>query len=303
VLAGTTVTNTGYSALTGGLGLSPGTAVTGFPPGISGTQDLSDAAAIQAQSDLVTGYDDAASATSNDNLSGTDLGGLTLSPGVYTFSSSAQLTGPLTLAGDGVFIFQIGSTLTTASNSEVSLVGGAQACAVYWQVGSSATLGTGTQFQGTVMAFTSITMVTGSSSLGRMLARNGAVTLDNNDITAPSGTCTAGAAPYTPPATSAASPTSSSTATTPSGSPSGSASSTATPSGNPSPSSKSTSSPQSSPIASLGSTTTPGGPTNAPPPESGAATPNSVLPGLLLMLVGGGDVALALRRGSGVAPR
>ena len=192
VLAGSTITNTGPTVITGNLGLSPGTAVTGFPPGsVTGTQHITDAVALQAQNDLVTAYTDAANAPTTSDLTGKDLGGKNLTPGVYTFSSSAQLTGPLTLSGNGVFIFKIGSTLTTASNSTVLLRNGAQACAVYWQVGSSATLGSATQFQGNLMALTSITMVTGANILtGRALARNAALTLDTNQITPPAGTCT-----------------------------------------------------------------------------------------------------------------
>jgi hypothetical protein len=194
VLAGSTITNTGPSVITGNLGLHPGTSVTGFPPGsVTGTEHITDAMALQAKNDLVTAYTDAARAPSTSNLTGKDLGGLNLTPGVYTFSSSAQLTGPLTLSGNGVFIFRIGSSLTTASNSVVRLRNGAQACAVYWQVGSSATLGSATQFQGNLMALTSITMVTGANILtGRALARNGALTLDTNRITPPAGTCTLG---------------------------------------------------------------------------------------------------------------
>jgi hypothetical protein len=192
VLGGSTITNTGPTVITGNLGLSPGSAVTGFPPGsVTGTQHIADAVALQAKNDLVTAYTDAATSPSTSDLTGQDLGNKNLTPGVYTFSSSAQLTGPLTLSGNGVFIFQIGSTLTTASNSVVLLRNGAQACAVYWQVGSSATLGSATQFQGNLMALTSITMVTGANILtGRALARNGALTLDTNRITPPAGTCT-----------------------------------------------------------------------------------------------------------------
>lgn len=195
VLAGSTITNTGPSVITGNLGLSPGSAVTGFPPGsVTGTNHIADAVALQAKNDLVTAYTDAATSPSTSNLTGQDLGGKNLTPGVYTFSSSAQLTGPLTLSGNGVFIFQIGSTLTTASNAVVNLRNGAQACAVYWQVGSSATLGSATQFQGNLMALTSITMVTGANILtGRALARNGALTLDTNRITPPAGACAIGA--------------------------------------------------------------------------------------------------------------
>ena len=159
------------------------------------TQHAADAVALQAQTDLVTAYNDAKNSPTTSNLTGKDLGGKNLTPGVYSFSSSAQLTGPLTLSGNGVFIFKIGSTLTTASNSVVLLRNGAQACAVYWQVGSSATLGTATQFQGNLMALSSITMTTGASILtGRALARNAALTLDTNRITPPAGTCTASTA-------------------------------------------------------------------------------------------------------------
>lgn len=205
VLAGTTITNTGPTVITGDLGLSPGTAVTGFPPGVvTGAQHNADAVALQAKNDLVTAYTDAATSTSTSDLSGQDLGGKNLTPGVYTYSSSAQLTGPLTLSGNGVFIFQIGSALTTASNSTVLLTNGAQACAVFWQVGSSATLGSATQFQGNLMALSSITMVTGANILtGRALARNGALTLDTNRITPPAGACTVAATPSPSPSASA----------------------------------------------------------------------------------------------------
>ena len=195
-LAGSTITNTGPTVITGDLGLHPGTAVTGFPPGsVIGTQHVTDAVALQAKNDLITAYTDAATSTSTSDLTGQDLGGKNLVPGVYTFSSAAQLTGPLTLSGNGVFIFQVGSTLTTASASSVLLTGGAQACAVFWQIGTSATLGTATQFQGTLMALSSITLTTGASLTGRALARNGALTLDTNNITVPSSTCTIGPAP------------------------------------------------------------------------------------------------------------
>jgi Ice-binding-like len=199
VLAGSAITNTGPTVITGNLGLDPGTAssVTGFPPGsVTGAKHTADAVALQAKNDLKTAYTDAATAPTTSNLTGKNLGGKNLTPGVYTFSSSAQLTGSLTLSGNGVFIFRIGSTLTTASNSVVLLRNGAQACAVYWQVGSSATLGSATQFQGNLMALTSITMVTGANILkGRALARNGALTLDDNHITPPAGACTVSSVP------------------------------------------------------------------------------------------------------------
>ncbi|HUZ69081.1 MAG TPA: ice-binding family protein [Candidatus Saccharimonadales bacterium] len=191
VLGGSTITNTGPTVVTGELGLHPGTALTGFPPGVvTGTKHLTDGAALQAKDDLVTAYSDAANAPTTANLTGENLGGKHLNPGVYRFSSSAQLTGSLTLSGRGIFIFKIGSTLTTASSAVVRLTNGAQACQVFWQVGSSATLGTATRFQGNLMALTSITLTTGANvPAGRVLARNGAVTLHSNDIARPAGTC------------------------------------------------------------------------------------------------------------------
>jgi len=211
VLGGSTITNTGPTVITGDLGVSPGTAVTGFPPGtVVGAQHNADAVALKAKTDLVTAYNDAAGQTPFVDKTGQDLGGQNLTPGIYRFSSSAQLTGTLTLNGQGnsnaVFIFQIGSTLTTASNSSVVLINGAQPCGIWWQVGSSATLGTGTKFQGNLLALTSISLTTGANILpGRALARNGAVTLDTNRITKPAN-CTASptaASPTARPKTSA----------------------------------------------------------------------------------------------------
>jgi type VI secretion system secreted protein VgrG len=181
------VTNTGSSVITGNLGISPGTAVSGSPT-VNGAIDINNSVAATAQSDLTTAYNTAAGLPSTENLSGQDLGGLTLTPGVYTFNSSAQLTGPLplTLNGPGVYVFQIGSTLTTASASSVVIENGAQDDNVFWQVGTSATLGPGTAFQGSILALTSITLDAGASITdGRALARNGAVTLDDNNISIP----------------------------------------------------------------------------------------------------------------------
>jgi hypothetical protein len=195
VMGASTVTNTGDTVVTGDLGLSPGTSVTGFPPGtVVGTQHVADAVASQARTDLTAAYDAAAAQPATAVLSGQDLGGKTLTPGVYRFASSAQLTGTLTLDGqsnpEAAFIFQMGSTLTTATASQVVLTNGALASGVFWQVGSSATIGTGTALQGTVMALASITMVTGASILtGRALALNAAVTLDTNHITRPTPPC------------------------------------------------------------------------------------------------------------------
>jgi hypothetical protein len=190
VLGGSTVTSTGNTILNGNLGVSPGTAITGFPPGIvNGTIYNTDAVAAQAQADALIAYNLLAGETFNSNLSGQDLGTLTLLPGVYFFSSSAQLTGLLTLDAQGNsnarFDFRIGSTLTTADSSSIVLINGAQAGNVFWQVGSSATLGTGTSFYGSILADQSITFDTRASLLGRALALNAAVTLDDNVITIP----------------------------------------------------------------------------------------------------------------------
>jgi hypothetical protein len=189
VLAGSTVTNTGSSVLAGNLGVWPGTAVTGFPPGIvtKGTIHAGDAAAAQAQSALTTAYNAAMGLSPTATLTGQDLGGMVLTPGVYFFASSAQLTGTLTLNNLGnpnaLFVFQIGSTLTTASNSSVIFSNSLADPNVFWQVGSSATLGTTTAFQGNILALTSITLNTGATiGCGSALARNGAVTLDSNVI-------------------------------------------------------------------------------------------------------------------------
>lgn len=187
VLGGSTVTNTGPTTVFGDLGVWPGLAITGFPPGIvDGVIYAGDAVAQQAESDVTTAYNTLAGMALNQDLTGQDLGGRTLDPGVYRFSSSAQLTGTLTLDGlgdpDALFVFQIGSTLTTASNSSVLVMDGGN-CNVFWQVGSSATLGTGTAFAGNILALASITLNTNASIVpGRALARDGAVTLDSNNI-------------------------------------------------------------------------------------------------------------------------
>ena len=189
-LAGSTVTNTGPTILSGNLGVSPGTAITGFPPGsvTNGTVHANDAVAMQAQADVTTAYNVLATEAFTQDLSGQDLGGLTLLPGVYHFSSSAFLTGVLTLNTLGNpnsrFDFQIGSTLITGSASTVRLINSADDCNVFWQVGSSATLGVGTTFTGHILALTSITLNTNATIRdGSALARNGAVTLNSNTIT------------------------------------------------------------------------------------------------------------------------
>jgi len=194
VLAGSTVTNTGSSVIRGGnVGVSPSSAIIGFPPAIivgPFTTHSSDAVSLQAQNDLTVAYNIAAGLAPTQDLTGLDLGGRTLLPGVYFFASSAPLTGTLTLNdlgnADAQFVFQIATTLITATNSSVVTINGGSppGSTVFWQVGSSATLGTDTAFQGHILALTSITLDTGATILdGSALARNGAVTLDSNNIT------------------------------------------------------------------------------------------------------------------------
>lgn len=192
VLAGATVTSAGLTAIYGDLGSGPGTAVEGFPPGtISGMIHAGDAATTLAQADLTTAYIDAASRNVATITVAGNLGGQTLPPGLYKSTSSLAISsGDLTLDAQGdanaVFIFQMASTLTTTAGRQVILSGGAQAANIFWQVGSSATLGTATIFKGTIMAQESITMETGATLHGRALARIGAVTLDANTVTLPS---------------------------------------------------------------------------------------------------------------------
>src|SRR5688572_12347796 len=191
VLAASTVTSTGGTTINGDLGLSPGTAVTGFPPGtVNGTMHVADAAAAQAQLDLTTAFNDAAGRTIDAITVAGNLGGQTLTPGLYKSTSSLEISsGDLTLDAQGnvnaVFIFQMGSTLTTTSGRQVILSGGAKAANIFWQVGSSATLGTTSVFKGTIMADQAITLTTGAALDGRALARIGAVTMDANIITIP----------------------------------------------------------------------------------------------------------------------
>jgi hypothetical protein len=191
VLGGAVVTNTGPTTLSGDLGSYPTTTTTGTGSIVfaSGVNHAGDAVTQGAQTDLTTAYNAAAGAGPTSPITA-DLAGMTLIPGVYTASSSMGLSGEVTLDAGGdpaaVFIFQAGSTLTTSPGSRVTLTGGAQACNVFWQVGTSATLDTNSVFRGTVLAMTSITANTGATIEGRLLARNGAVTLDTNTITRPS---------------------------------------------------------------------------------------------------------------------
>jgi hypothetical protein len=214
VLAGTpSITSTGATTIVGNVGIAPAAAVTGFPPGtINGTTHAADAVAVQAKSDLETAYTDAAGRVST-ATHGT-LGGLTLVAGVYNAGGATLgLTGTLTLDGQGdpnaVWIFQATSDLVTASSSTVRVINRGQACNVFWQVTSSATLGSGSTFVGTIMALTSVTMANGVTVQGRALARNGEVTLINDSITrstcaaaAPAATASSGSTP-TQPATDA----------------------------------------------------------------------------------------------------
>ncbi|HVV84465.1 MAG TPA: ice-binding family protein [Kofleriaceae bacterium] len=191
VLAGATVTSTGPTQVTGDLGVSPGSAVVGFPPGnVTGAQHAGDAVAAQATADLTTAYDDAAGRTLCAITVAGNLGGMTLTPGLYHSTSSLEVTsGDLTLDAQGdagaVFIFQMASTLTTSPGRRVVLAGDARAANVYWQVGTSATLGTTSAFHGTIMADQAITIGTGATLDGRALARIAAVTMASNTVTKP----------------------------------------------------------------------------------------------------------------------
>ncbi len=199
VLAGSAVTNTGTSTISGSLGISPGCALSGGGTlKVGGTTTLCNGVALKAQNDLTAAYIQAQNLPSTGNLTGKDLGGMTLTTGVYSFSSSAQLTGTLTLEGTpgALFVFQIGSSLTTASSSSVIFINSLTGKQmddpnIFWQVGSSATLGTSTAFEGNILALASITLNTSASiTCGSALAQTGAVTLQGNTITGCGGTST-----------------------------------------------------------------------------------------------------------------
>ena len=243
VLAGSTVTNTGPSVISGNVGVSPGTAVTGFggaPNGTvnNGTIHTADASAASAQRALTRAYNDAAGRVKSASISAAIGAGQTLGPGVYNATSGLEVGGSLILDGDSsaVFIFQAGSTLTTDTGTTITLAGGAQACNVFWQVGSSATINSGTVFVGTILASTAITVGTGDTIMGRALASTAAVTLDDDTITAP--TC----APSTGGGGSSSSPAGGGSTTTPAGG---------------------------------GSTTTPAGGGSATTPAGGGSTPKA----------------------------
>jgi Ice-binding-like len=199
ILGGSTVTSSGFTVIGGNLGVSPGSAITGFPPGVvNGVIHGPDGVSGQAQIELTTAYNAAAGTPCTANLTGVDLGGQILTPGVYCFDTSAQLTGTLIFNGQGnqnsQFIFRIGSTLTTATGSNVVLTNLAQPANIFWQIGSSATLGTTSGFAGNILALTSISFGTNAVIQGRALARNGAVTLLGNTLILP----VANAPPGTP---------------------------------------------------------------------------------------------------------
>jgi Ice-binding-like len=213
VLAGSGITNTGPTTVNGDLGTYPTTTITGTGSlTVTGSNHAGDAVTQSAKNDLVSAYNTAAGEGPTSPIVA-DLAGQTLTSGVYNSASSIGLTGALTLDAGGnpnaVFVFQAGSTLTTGSASQVNLINGAQSCNVFWQIGSSATLGTGSTFRGTILALTSITVTTGVTIDGRVLARNGAVTLDTDTITKP--TC---AAPAATTATTSATTTAAATTTT-----------------------------------------------------------------------------------------
>lgn len=189
VIAGSEITNTGPSVLNRSAGVAPGSSISGFPPGlVQGTTHGGDAEAAAAQAAATNAYGQAAGQPASADI-GSAIGGATYVAGVYNASSALGLTGTITLDGqnnlDAVFIFQVGESLTTATDSKVVLINQAQACNVFWQVSESATLGTRTKFQGTLMAGKSVTAVTNTSIVGRLFAQTGAVTLDNNVFTLP----------------------------------------------------------------------------------------------------------------------
>jgi hypothetical protein len=262
VLGGTTVTNTGATTITGNLGVSPGSAITNTGSlAVSGETHAGDAESLQAQNDVITAFDAMTDEPCTASFVGTDveIGGQTLIPGVYCYSSSALLTGTLTLNGAGVYIFKTGSTLTTASGSSVAMIGGAEACNVFWQIGSSADLFTNTTFAGTIIALTNINLQTGTTLAGRALARNAAVNLDTNVIT--SSVCALADTP-TPTATTAA-PTATSTTV-------GVATSTSTPV-------PATSTPTGTPAAST-VVASPTSPASTPTAPTGLVPPSTGLP-------------------------
>jgi len=209
VLGGSSVSNTGPSSINGNLGLWSGTSMTGFPPGtVSGSIDTGNVLAMQAQMDLTNAYNTASAQPCGGVLTGQNLGGQTLTAGVYCFASSAQLNGNLILNAQGnanaVFIFEIGGALTTLSSSQVTIINGGTGNNVFWQVGGSATLGTSSHFAGNILALSNITLNAGADiSCGRALALNGSVNLNTNEISNDGPGCGAGIAAAPEPGTAA----------------------------------------------------------------------------------------------------
>jgi hypothetical protein len=297
VLAGEAITNTGPTTITGDVGLHPGSAVTGFDSvTLSGALHVADAVAQQAKVDLVTAYDQAAGSGPATTVA-TELGGQILTAGAYDSASGTfGITGTLTLDAEGdpdaVFVFQMASTLVTASASVVNVINGANACNVYWQVGSSATLGTGTVFRGNILALTSITLTTGATIEGRALARNGQVTMDTNTIT--QADCTEQITPTTTTTTTTTTTsTSTTTTTTPATTTTTTATTTAPPTTQPPPSSTTMAPP-------VGGVDTGGGSTADPLGMSPLSVSLLVIGGALVAGAAGGAVLrrrLHTRRG------
>jgi len=289
VLAGAGISNTGPTTIGGDVGTFATTSETGFGSvTLGGVDHAGDAVTQQAKIDLTTAYNQAAGSGPPANVAN-ELGGTTLTPGVYN-GAALQITGVLTLdtLGDpnAVFIFQTGSTLISATASSVVVLGGATACNVYWQVPSSATLGTGSHLVGTVMASTSITADTGATIEGRLLASTGAVTLDSNTITvpvcAPVTTTTTTAAPTTAAPTTAAPTSDAATSTSaPTNGPAGSGGS-----GMPNPTTGVSGTPGTPPATTIASPT----PTPTPPELAFSGSSNRVLGlwGLALLVLGMG---------------
>ncbi len=189
VCAATTVTNSGNTVIRGHLGLSPGSSVTGFPPGVASSIQINTASAIRCQSETATTYGTCVGLPATRVLTGVPLGGRTLTPGVYKFATTAELNGVLTLDAlfnsNAQFIFQVGTSFLTTVGSRVLLVRGARSCNVFFCVGSSATIGANTRFNGSIIAYTSIGVGTGVVDVGGFYANNGAVTLLGDDISPP----------------------------------------------------------------------------------------------------------------------
>ena len=189
ILAGTAVSNAGTTVVNGDLGVSPGSSVSGFPPGVAnGTIHAGDASAAQAQLDLAAAFANASGQPASATVPA-ELGGTTLPPGVYESDTGAfDIAGTLTLDGQGdgnaIFIFKTATTLDAVAGSRINLIKSAQSCNVFWQVGDSATIGAGSVFRGSVLALTDIASDSGATVDGRLLARNGAVTLDTDSIAA-----------------------------------------------------------------------------------------------------------------------